>query len=318
MIHKELLSKHFNITPDDVREVKGGWSAKAYRVDTENNAYFLKAYDKSLPSVVPWVRRIDDYIPVLGWLSDTPELRGRVVTPIKSVSRDYKVETETHVFLLFEYVPGETPWEGRLTRRQLAELAEILALLHSFDASSVPCGTGGLREDISFDFCIKLERYLNAPEGNSGLSRVISKEADMLRAAIGTTVRLRDTVRLNAKHLVLCHADTHKNNVIQSDRLILADWEDLRLAPAEADLFMYALDPGWEVFLQAYKAIRRDFHIDENLLNFYLIRRRLDDIWSDIARLLYDDPGKYEAARCFELLQISFSETQQLLNERGM
>ncbi|MCL2774718.1 MAG: aminoglycoside phosphotransferase family protein [Oscillospiraceae bacterium] len=313
MIYKELLSDYFDISPNDVREIKGGWSAKAYRVESANNMYFLKAYDKSLMSVQPWINRIGDYIPVLGWLSETPELRGRIVKPVKSLNGDYKIEMQNHVFLLFDYVTGDTPGKNGLTCRQLAELAEILALLHCFDEHA-PCDTSGLHEDISLDFCIKLERYLSAAEERDELSRLVFKEADILHSAIDKTIWLRDTVRLNAQPIVLCHADAHKYNVIQSRRLVLADWEDLRLAPAESDLFMYALDPNWNEFLNAYKSIRHDFHINIDLLNFYLIRRRLDDIWADISRILYDNPSKDETLHCYELLKVSFSETRQLLN----
>ena len=37
----------------------------------------------------------------------------------------------------------------------------------------------------------------------------------------------------------LCHTDIHGWNLMQEDRLILIDWEGLKLAPVEADLFSF-------------------------------------------------------------------------------
>lgn len=315
MIYGELLANRFGIMPKDVYEVKGGWSAKAYRVDAGRYNYFLKVYDKSQPSIQPWVNRIDAYISILGWLSKTQELRGLIAEPIPSLNGDYKVETTDHAFLLFTYVQGDTPGERGLSRSQVAELAKILARLHVF-GESIPCDTRGLFEDVSLSFCDNLERYMaEARDQDDPLSRLVSPKADMIRSAIAETVRLRDTARLNAQSLVLCHTDAHYNNVIQSDCLVLVDWEDLRLAPAEADLFMYAFNPHWPAFWHAYSAIRSDFHIDAGLLRFYLIRRRLDDIWYYVSRILFDEPNEDEVSRICGRLRSAFSETQRLLSD---
>lgn len=314
MLHGELLANRFGIVPKDVHEVKGGWSAKAYRVDAGEHIYFLKVYDKAQPSVQPWIERIDAYISVLGWLCTTQELRGLIAEPIQSINGDYKVETNDHVFLLFTYVPGDTPGERGLSQAQLADLAKILARLHGLK-ESIPCDTRGLYEDVSLSFCDKLERYMSEVRNEDTLSRLICPNTEMIRSAIAETVRLRDTSRLNTRSLVLCHTDAHYNNVIQSDHLVLVDWEDLRLAPAEADLFMYALKPEWPVFWHAYSAIRSDFHIDAGLMRFYLLRRRLDDIWYYVSRVLFDKPSEDEVSRICTRLRSAFSETQQLLSD---
>ena len=316
MIYEDLLANCFGIIPRDVYEVRGGWSAKAYRVDTARHSYFLKSYDKLQPSVQPWVKRIDAYISVLGWLSKTQDLRGLIAEPIPALNGDYKVESADHVFLLFTYVQGDTPGERGLSRSQVTELARILARLHCF-GESIPCDTTGIREDISLSFCNNLERYLtDAHNQDDLLSRFVSPKADMIRFAITETVRLRDTARMNAQSLVLCHTDAHYNNVIQRNQLVLVDWEDIRLAPAEADLFMYALNPYWPAFWQAYSAIRSDFRIDMRLLRFYLIRRRLDDIWYYISRILLDEPKEDEVSRICGRLTSAFSETQRLLSDK--
>ena len=99
---------------------------------------------------------------------------------------------------------------------------------------------------------------------------------------------------------MLCHGDAHGNNVIQGERLVLADWEDLRWAPPEADLFMYAWHPYGRELLEAYTAARPGYRINYSLLHFYALRRRIEDIWVDIQRLTEEFPDEAEQA---ELLQ---------------
>jgi thiamine kinase-like enzyme len=307
----DLLTNRFGITPQNIREVPGGWSAKAYRINTGDHCYFLKEYDKSLPSIRPWIERIENYMPVLGWLSGTPELGKNVIHPITTVDGKYKAETAKFIYVLFDYIEGETPGEKGLTDTQTTELAEILARLHNLN--SIAYDNPGLAEDLSIPFCEKIKLFLDGEPTDNDLSRLIFPHADILREAIMVTNRLKNTVRIDATPLVLCHADAHPFNLIQSDRLVLVDFEDLKWAPAEIDLILYALSPNWEVFWKAYSAIRPDFRINPDLMKFYLIRRRLDDIWSDIARISFEKPSEEEIAQMTGWMKKAISEIRQLL-----
>ncbi|MDW7656901.1 MAG: aminoglycoside phosphotransferase family protein [Bacillota bacterium] len=307
-----LLTIRYGITPKTICEVQGGWSAKAYRINTGDHSYFLKAYDKSLPSIRPWIKRIDNYMPVLGWLSGTPELGKNVIHPITTIDSRYKAETAEFVYVLFDYIVGETPGEKGLTDKQTTELAGIIARLHNL--KNIACDNPGLAEDLSIPFCEKIKLFLEKEPTNNDLSRLIFPHTDILREAIMVTSHLRDTVRIDATPLVLCHADAHPFNVIQSDRLVLVDFEDLKWAPAEIDLIIYALSPNWEVFWNAYSAVRPDFQINSSLMKFYLIRRRLDDIWSDIARISYEKPNEEEIAQMNGWVKNAISDIKQLLS----
>ena len=61
MNYNDIVKERFGINPKAVHEARGGFSAKAYRVDAGDRAYFLKVYDKSLPTMQPFIRRIDTY-----------------------------------------------------------------------------------------------------------------------------------------------------------------------------------------------------------------------------------------------------------------
>jgi Ser/Thr protein kinase RdoA (MazF antagonist) len=313
-----LLKSEFGIVPHSIFPVAGGFSAKAaYRVaGADGTEYFLKVYDKSLPTTRRVVERIDLYMPVLDRLAASANLRGRVLTPVPARCGAYKAETDSDVYVPFIYVRGETPGIQGMTRAQTRELAEILALLHDA-GEAVPPVTSGLAEDISLSFCEQLARFLNKPDTkHRALFELISPHAGLLQAAICEIMRLRDTVRLGYAPLVLCHGDAHGNNVIQGERLVLADWEDLCIALAEADLFIYAWHPHGHILLEAYAAARRGYRINHEMLYFYILRRRIEDVWFNVQRLAEETPDEAETAKLLDWTRRGIEEVQSVYREK--
>ena len=292
----KLMKTGYGITPNKVIPASRGFSAKAaYRVvGADGKQYFLKVYDKTLPTTRCFVERIDAYMPVLAWLSGTPGLAGRILTPALMQGGTYKIEQEDEAYVLFEFICGTTPGIQGITRDQTAELAEILAHLHEL-SESVPFELTGLDEDISLPFCGHLAQFLKSMNTDGALFAIVSPYTGLLKEAIDETIHLRDTLRTGYAPLVLCHTDAHGNNVIQGERLVLVDWEELRLAPAEADLFIHILHPYGKLLLEEYCGKRRNFSINQELLRFYTLRRRLEDLWGDIQRLTEESPDEAEA-----------------------
>ena len=68
----------------------------------------------------------------------------------------------------------------------------------------------------------------------------------------------------------------------------LIDWEGLTLAPKEADLFAFKYQPYYHQFLESYKQYFDDLHIHEDAMNFYCLKRVLNDLWEHIEILHYD------------------------------
>lgn len=309
-----LLASAYGIVANSIQRVPGGFSAKAaYRVDgADGIAFFLKVYDNSLPTTRMFVERINNYMPVLEALAASPALRGQVLTPVPSRQGAYKVETAGDVYVLFLYVQGETPGIQGMTRAQTIDLARILARLHEFE-DTVLEEVSGLDEDISLPFCKQLTRFLDHTDmADKTLYAQVAPHTGLLRKAINEALHLRDTVRQGHTPLVLCHGDAHGNNVIQGERLVLADWEDLRRAPAEADLFIYAWHPYGRTLLEAYAEARRGFRMNCDLLRFYVLRRRLEDVWVDIQRLTEESPDEAEAITLLDWVRRGIEEIQVL------
>lgn len=295
-----LLKRHYALTPADLTAIPGGWSADAYAARTPKGTYFVKSYDKHRPSIQHWIDRIDLYMPAVLWLHANTPLAPRMNVPILTHSGAYKVEDEGRVLLVFPFLEGTTPGDAHLTPPQIQQLAETLALLHTYGAE-IPAPTAALQEDYALPFAEPLAAMLHksipnlaAEERHTLVQTTLAPHRTQLRSALDTARTLAATLRSNPPPHVLCHTDVHGFNLLWSaPRLFLIDWEGLRLAPAESDLFSftdgfffgYAQPP----FLAAYRAARPDYTPNPTALSFYCLRRRLEDI-EEFATSILRDP----------------------------
>jgi thiamine kinase-like enzyme len=291
MLHNtiDILQKAYGIRALYIREVPSGWSAAAYKVLSDSGEFFLKAYDKFKPSVGIWINRIKEYMPVVVWLFKNTPLRDGMTAPLLTSGGAYSCEDENFLYMLFPFINGQTICESKLTAEQTSKLAEIIALLHTY-GPEIPVKTDSLREDFDISFCAdlcvrlrnmdeKLYKKL-APFSNS----VYMKCADLQNAAA--------SLREAKLRFALCHTDIHGWNLMQSENLVLIDWECLKLAPVEADLFSftdtfffpYALDD----FLSVYRTMHKDYRVNTEAMRFYRLRRRLEDIHAFIHSLQHD------------------------------
>ena len=55
--------------------------------------------------------------------------------------------------------------------------------------------------------------------------------------------------------------------------------------------------PYYEDFMQIYRIYHLDYPINESALDFYLLRRKLEDIWAFTEEIIYDRAGEEEMER---------------------
>ena len=72
----EILSQHYNLFNILLSEMQPGWSALAYRVQVGSDLYFLKVYDKTLPTTHFAVERIDSYMYISMSCADGSKMYG--------------------------------------------------------------------------------------------------------------------------------------------------------------------------------------------------------------------------------------------------
>jgi thiamine kinase-like enzyme len=115
--------------------------------------------------------------------------------------------------------------------------------------------------------------------------------------------------------MTLCHMDAHGYNLMQSERLVLVDWEMAKYAPPELDLILFTKPGYWDTFIKHYNKLRPNFVLDNDLLMFYVHRRNIEDIWEYINTILNDRQTNEQRQVELGLLKVCCDALNDSFNE---
>lgn len=307
---EETIYEHYKLSVSHLTPQQGGWSSLAYKVIADKRSYFLKIYEKKRASTPKWTALINEYIPVLIWLHHHSSLAGKIPVPFTTKGGNYQCANADGIFLLYDYIEGETIGPRDLTDNQAVQLSEIIAELHSYD-EQIPIQTQHLKEDFSIPYVEQLKQFMRKQIFTvpSDVSEVISEYTLQMNELIDEIEKLSRDLQKSPLRNVLCHTDLHNWNLMQTEeQLVLIDWEGLRLAPVEAD-FMFLVDqPYYNTFLSVYRKRHPDFVLKPDVLRFYQVRRRLEDIWEWIEQLLFDQQETHERKKTLASLTKELQE----------
>jgi len=293
------LKTEYGITADSVTPAVGGLSALAYKISSKEGMFWLKEYDKAKINTAKQLEKLDLGMAVAFWLENNTSLKGRVNSPIPTRQGKIKAETPECTYLLFSYIDGVTPRTTPLSPSQQEELSEIVGELHKY-GSDMPFSFSSIRETFEIP-CAEILKIKHQKPDNS---LCVYQQYDMLLQAVELAKNLAAQIESEKLPFVLCHADIHGWNIMQSDKLILIDWESIRYAPAEADLYTFWGDwywgdsnwgSYWDVFFPIYKKLNPSYDFREKVLRFYQLRRHIEDIEEFHKEYLYDDITEKEA-----------------------
>ncbi|CAG7626420.1 phosphotransferase enzyme family protein [Paenibacillus allorhizosphaerae] len=299
-----VLQAHYGIDPIDVTPQKGGWAALAFRVTSHERPYFLKMYEKSRVSTPKWTALIDAYMPIMGWLMHHSGLQGKIPVPVHTKNGQYKCEDDHGVYLLYEYIEGDTIGDQALSDEQVSQLSQMIAELHKYGAE-ITVETRAIQENYHVPYLQQLRDVLHP--GNKDIpddiGSVLHPFSAQLHERINTVEKLSAVLKDSSVRMVLCHTDIHYWNLMQSgEKLIWIDWEGLRLAPAEADLMFMVDKPYYGMFFSEYRKHHVNYEVNLEALQFYQGRRKLEDIWEFIEQLLFDDQDAQDRAETLDSL----------------
>ena len=304
---RDAMSRCFGWNARTIREVPGGWSAHALVVDADAGRYFVKVYDKHRPTVQGWIARMQENMPVVLWLRDNTLLGERMAAPLLTCNKDYKVENADFLALVFPYIEGNTLGSAPLAAEQIRQLAQLLAALHG-SGFRPGAPVEGIAETYAVPFLDGMEAYLSARDLPGDVRRIFSPYVSVLADAIKMLGRRAEGMQLDQTACTLCHTDVHGWNLMwDGETLHLIDWEGLMFAPAEADLFAFSdgffFDYAREEFFQTYAALRPDFVLNPQAMDFYRLRRRMEDIYEFLRGILADGLSESERQKSLAHLQ---------------
>jgi spectinomycin phosphotransferase len=292
-----ILKEYYDIAAACIEEKMGGWSALAFLIEDKSSKYFLKVYSKKRPSVEQWIHGIDRCNPLVKWLHDNTILKNNVASPILTRLKSYKCEDEEYVYLLSEYIEGTTIAENSLSHNQINELARILGVLHSI-TPSIPneLKEQQIKESFDIEFCDLLSSFIykDLCMKDDVVLQVVKPYTHCLLENIDRMRLLSSTLKNKPQQFVLCHADAHNWNIMQGQNMVLIDWECLKLAPQEQDLILNITEPYAVQFLGEYRKYMNYNKPDLDALEFYFLKRKLEDIWEWVKDLRVEGLVKAE------------------------
>ena len=72
-----VMKNYYGMDIQTVLPEIGGWAALAYKIFDDEQAYFLKVYEKRRASTAKWTSLIDTYVPIMIWLAQNSDLSGK-------------------------------------------------------------------------------------------------------------------------------------------------------------------------------------------------------------------------------------------------
>lgn len=284
-----VLFDEYDVTPILIAKEKGGWASLAYKVITKDGNYFLKVYEKKRASTDKLTQYLNDYLSVVTWLGKN-SLTEQIVEPVLTKHLNYKYEDDDYIYVLFKYITGNVVANNDLTVLQVKQLAQIVASLHSYN-EHIPFAINHLKEYFELPFNKQLACFLNQelPYCSNDVKEVLAPFLQDILQQINYIDELAKNLQQQKLVFVLCHTDIHGWNIMQAEHhLILLDWEGLKLAPAEADLFMFYNKAFFNDFINYYQQQHPNFQINQSIMLFYLCRRSLEDLWELVEQLVID------------------------------
>ncbi|MGG3643905.1 aminoglycoside phosphotransferase family protein [Bacillus gobiensis] len=224
---KNILKDHYDIDIFNVSQQQGGWAARAYKLSNNKNTYFLKVYKKSRASSPKLTALIDEYVPIVIWLMNNSDLKGKIPVPFLTNNGEYKCEDDDGIYLLYEYIDGVTIGDQVLTEDQVFQLSEIISKLHLY-GEEIPIDTNAVKEDFYVPFLQQLRNTLDKDYEDipNDVRKIVAPHIEQINHLIDTVEKLSLCLKNSHLRMALFHTDLHNWNLMQSEqRLILIDWE---------------------------------------------------------------------------------------------
>lgn len=295
---KSILSHYYPIEVMEITPLEPGWAALAYKVHAEDGKmFFLKIYDKGRHSIAYILDAVPTYLFFIDWLNSNTPLKGKISRLFNTKDGSVEVEDEGHIYIMMEYIAGDTLGEKELTQVQVEELADIVAKLHAV-VPPMSIHTESITERFKLSWLNGLREWLTTQLGT-----LKPEIQDVLAPYLDSLIRQVDELEVQGELLpsqdfsfALCHTDIHNWNIIANEdqKIHLIDWEGIRYAPVEADIFGIYQEPYFPEFLKYYQKSYPSYEINKGLLRYYTISRNMTDLWEGIEQLQFEELASEE------------------------
>jgi spectinomycin phosphotransferase/16S rRNA (guanine(1405)-N(7))-methyltransferase len=225
-----------------------------------------------------------------------------VVAPLRSRDGDVLVQVGgRYALALYPFVDGKSfdwgEWAGADHR---AALIEMLRRLHGTPtAAPVDDLAIAERAEVEASLAGDVDRDLGPYSVEA--ARLLADRAETVRGALERYDAQVAAHGSRSDRWVVTHGEPHPGNTMRTpDGWVLVDWDTVRLAPPERDL--WHVDAGDGSALRAYAAAT-GVQPRRELLELYRLRWALSDIALEVARFRRPHTGTEQDTACWEVLR---------------
>lgn len=239
--------------------------------------YFLKVYptEQSLVPIPPTIESLNRTGIALNRLRNEFAMKN-VPLMIPDIQGFYCFKTDELTLTLFDYIEGMHP--SYSPNQLLADkMAKLLIQLHQISAREFSFFE---TEDFNIDYASAIGKWINndieiidKTHAKSMLAPLEHHKKQLLKRLYQLYEWKEHFSRQNST-FVLTHGDPHHYNVLQTPLDIwLIDWDGIKIAPIERDLWHYEQTP----VMQFYSKLNRQNIINHELCQFYQLQRFFED-----------------------------------------
>lgn len=271
-----LLFQGYGIRAKKLKFIEIG-SYFSFLVDDETSKkYFLKIYPQHKhfsPVGRMSAQKIAETGIVLERLRE--EFSLSTIPRILSTRRGaFYFKTADFLITLCDYIEGVHPSYSPNKLRS-EELAKVFSLLHHIPCEEFP---GLPREDFESRYALGISKWLNDEKGEESKKEMCAffkKNTEGILRGITLMSTLQKQFKIQQIPFVLTHGDGHHFNVLQNDKeVFLIDWDGIKIAPRERDLWHYENAP----LMVYYRSLNPGFVLDQDLCRFYAWQRFFEDL----------------------------------------
>jgi len=271
------------------------WVAETYIIDdNKGNQYFCKIVDKQL--LIPGIIKT---LPVVARMHELG---------INSISYPLRAKNGWHCFrdnkliVIYNYIPANQGFNF-----DFHKLGQTIAQIHDITsqiAQKPPAENFDFPNGDLFD-----EQFKGTLTSTStdpvikALKKLLSEHEAEVYTDKNELIRLAALCKDQSSALVITHGDLSTNVLIKSpDDIYIIDWDEMRLAPAERDLWMLDERPS---FLIGYQSIRPDFQIDKNRRSFCILQYHFENMMLKFTEILNKERDAQERLERVEKLAVA-------------
>jgi len=292
---KQTILKEYGIEIEEIKYIPKGTIGLSFMAQCkEHKKYFIKIYPTTRLAKIS-IQNLDFSLRVCYDLYTKFSIKS-ICYPILTRAGELKTYFESNPLAIFNFIEGESQDNVKLSNKELVKVSELLASIHKntnkLELEKAP------KEKFKIGFKDELINGINILEQNKRLdNRYKIKLANLFVPMKNETIRLLEktiilskSIRVKEADFVICHTDPIPQNLIinKNHDVFLIDWDGVKLAPKEHDLWFYLWDNP-TLFLTRYENIYGNLTLDKEALLFYFYYRILEDLTDWVYAILYEN-----------------------------